>query len=140
MLKNIHLQKTIFHIQDTFFLIWSLLSKNNLPGGAKVCARLVGPLVRTGLQSNQPLTSAQLLLGEVATVLLGGSWPQIGAPPFWVLVGGATNCEDRCRHQRDVLVVPEIGGLEEVHVGHAVFHARFLESEKEKLFWNLKLV
>lgn len=44
-----------------------------------------------------------------------------------MLVRRAADGEDGGRDERDVLVVPQVRGLEEVDVGHAVSHARLLE-------------
>lgn len=108
-----------------------LLSEDDLPGCADVRAGLGGALVGAGLQADDGLAGPQLLLTELALVFFRGPGAEEGAPPLWVLVGGAADREDRRGHQRDVLAVPQVVSLEQVHVGHAVFCAGLLEPTKK---------
>lgn len=43
---------------------------------------------------------------------------------------GTCNGENRLRDQRNVLQVPQIGGLEQINVGHTVFDASLLKPKK----------
>jgi hypothetical protein len=56
------------------------------PGSAEILSCLRSALVLAGLQPNNALTSPQLLLGPLASVLLRRSRSQRRAPPLRVLV------------------------------------------------------
>ena len=64
----------------------ALLAEQDLPGGAKVEPGLGSALVRSGLQPDQALAGPQLLLGELAPILLGRPGSQVGAAELRMLV------------------------------------------------------
>lgn len=105
----------------------ALLSEQDFPGGAKVEPRLGGSLVGTGLQPNQALAGTQLLLGELAAVLLRWARSEVRSAEFWVAVARSTDGEDGGSDQCDILLVPQVGRLKQVHIGDAIFDACLLE-------------
>lgn len=103
------------------------LSEQNFPRSAKVEPGLGGTLVGTGLQPDQAFAGPQLLLGKLPAVLLRGPWTEVRAAELRVAVARTSNREDGSGDQRDVLLVPQIRRLEQVHVGDAILDTSFLK-------------
>lgn len=104
-----------------------LLSEKDFPGGPKVEPGLGGSLVRTGLQPNQTLAGTQLLFGELAAVLLRWARTEIRAAELRMAVARSSDGENGGSDQRNVLLVPQVGCLKQVHIGDAIFDACLLE-------------
>jgi hypothetical protein len=97
-----------------------LLPENDLASSAHVLSSLGSPLVLSGLEADHGFSSPHLLFGEFALVLVRGFGAQVGSFPLGMLVGRPAQGEDGVRDLADVLLLPQIHGLEDVNVVDAV--------------------
>lgn len=86
----------------------------------EVKTRGVGALVGTVLQVDYTLTTTELLLREVALVLLSWLWSQERTGPFWVHVASAAESHDALGDLWDVATFIEIDSLEAINIWDTV--------------------
>lgn len=92
----------------------------HVTGVTEVHAASVGALVGTVLQVDDALTGAQLILGEVALVLIGRLGSKERSGPFGVQVAGAAKSHDALSDLGDVSPLVQVDSLKDINVGHAV--------------------
>lgn len=83
----------------------ALLAEQDLPGGAKVEPGLGSALVRSGLQPDQALAGPQLLLSELAPILLGRPGSQVRAAELRMLVALAMERKEEKEEEKKQSVI-----------------------------------
>lgn len=94
---------------------------------AKVEAGLVGALVGTVLQVDDTFASAQLFIGELASVLVGHFRSKDWAFKFGVDLGRSAKGENALRHLGNISSFPQVYGLEDIDFWYAIRLAALLE-------------
>lgn len=78
-------QRRLFH-QSGVRDCGGLFAQDDFARCAKALSALVSATICAGLQANNCLGLAQLLLGETAAIFFGRFRSQVWTMPFWVLV------------------------------------------------------
>lgn len=99
-----------------------------MAGVAEVLAGLIGALVGAHLEVDDALAGAELLIGEVALVLLGGLGANEGTLELGVEVASTSNSHQALGDLGNVAAFVQIDGLEDVDFWNTPGLAGLLES------------